>query len=101
MLDKLRARPVPLWRQVLGNVSARVIAIVGLTVATVMVARAGGASAVGSYALLRMLPGLFGGWPFSGFPGQWPTSSPPRARTVPACGRPSQRSPRQELWWER
>ena len=70
MLVKLRPRgPVPLWRQVLGNVSARVIAIVGLTVATVMVARAGGASAVGSYALLRMLPGLFGVLAVLGLPG--------------------------------
>lgn len=65
----LQERPVSLWRQVVGNVSARVIAIVGLTAATIMVARAGGASAVGSYALLRMLPALVGVLAVLGLPG--------------------------------
>src|SRR6476661_5224418 len=60
---------VPLWRQVARNVSARAVAIVGLTVATIMVARVGGASAVGSYALLRMLPGLVGVVSVAGLPG--------------------------------
>ncbi len=60
---------VPLWRQVARNVSARAVAIVGLTVATIMVARSGGASAVGSYALLRMLPGLVGVLAVAGLPG--------------------------------
>jgi O-antigen/teichoic acid export membrane protein len=62
-------RPAPLWRLVAGNVSARAIAIGGLTVATIMVARSGGASAVGSYALLRMLPGLVGVLAVVGLPG--------------------------------
>jgi O-antigen/teichoic acid export membrane protein len=65
-------RPLPMWRHVLSNVSARVVAIAGLTVATIMVARSGGASAVGSYALLRMLPGLVGVLAVLGLPGALP-----------------------------
>lgn len=58
-----------LLRGVATNSTARVLAIVGLTVATVVVARVGGASAVGSYALLRMLPGLVGVVSVAGLPG--------------------------------
>ncbi len=47
-------------RQVAGNVTARAVAIAALTAATILIARTGGAGAVGSYALLRMLPGLVG-----------------------------------------
>ena len=62
-------RSAPLWRQVATNVSARVVAIAALTAATVMVARSGGADDVGSYALLRMLPGLVGVLAVLGLPG--------------------------------
>ena len=58
-----------LLRGVATNSTARVLAIVGLTLATVVVARVGGASAVGSYALLRMLPGLVGVVSVAGLPG--------------------------------
>lgn len=68
-MTRAQARSAPLWRQVAGNVSARALALVGLTVATVMVARSGGAGAVGSYALLRMLPGLVGVLAVAGLPG--------------------------------
>ena len=58
-----------LLRGVATNSTARVLAIIGLTLATVVVARIGGASAVGSYALLRMLPGLVGVISVAGLPG--------------------------------
>jgi O-antigen/teichoic acid export membrane protein len=58
-----------LFRTVLANCSARGLAIVGLTLATVVVARIGGPSAVGEYALLRMLPGLVGVLCVLGLPG--------------------------------
>ncbi|WP_162254065.1 lipopolysaccharide biosynthesis protein [Nocardioides sp. Soil774] len=51
------------------NTSARGIAIVGLTLATVVVARVGGPDDVGAYALLRMLPGLVGVMAVAGLPG--------------------------------
>ncbi|HEY7857920.1 MAG TPA: polysaccharide biosynthesis C-terminal domain-containing protein [Candidatus Nanopelagicales bacterium] len=47
-------------REVVANVVARVVALVALGVATILVARTGGAAGVGAYALLRVLPGLFG-----------------------------------------
>ncbi|GAA3121594.1 O-antigen/teichoic acid export membrane protein [Kribbella aluminosa] len=56
-------------RSVLSNCSARLLAILGLTLATVLVARTGGPSAVGEYALLRMLPGLVGVLCVLGLPG--------------------------------
>jgi O-antigen/teichoic acid export membrane protein len=56
-------------RTVMANTSARVLAIVGLAVATVVVARVGGPAAVGEYALLRMLPGLVGVLCVLGLPG--------------------------------
>ncbi|MEU4396541.1 polysaccharide biosynthesis C-terminal domain-containing protein [Kribbella sp. NPDC023855] len=58
-----------LFRTVVANTSARALAIVGLTLATVLVARTGGPSAVGEYALLRMLPGLVGVLCVLGLPG--------------------------------
>jgi O-antigen/teichoic acid export membrane protein len=58
-----------LFRTVLANCSARGLAIVGLTLATVLVARVGGPAAVGEYALLRMLPGLVGVLCVVGLPG--------------------------------
>lgn len=58
-----------LLRTVLANTSARGLAIVGLTLATVFVARIGGPAAVGEYALLRMLPGLVGVLCVLGLPG--------------------------------
>jgi O-antigen/teichoic acid export membrane protein len=58
-----------LFRTVVANTSARALAIVGLTLATVLVARTGGPSAVGEYALLRMLPGLIGVLCVLGLPG--------------------------------
>ena len=64
-----RAGASDLLRGVATNSTARVLAIVGLTLATVVVARVGGASAVGSYALLRMLPGLVGVVSVAGLPG--------------------------------
>lgn len=58
-----------LLRTVVANTSARGLAIVGLTLATVVVARIGGPAAVGEYALLRMLPGLVGVVCVLGLPG--------------------------------
>ncbi|WP_198675945.1 oligosaccharide flippase family protein [Kribbella monticola] len=57
------------FRTVVANTSARALAITGLTLATVLVARTGGPSAVGEYALLRMLPGLVGVLCVLGLPG--------------------------------
>ncbi|GAA1601639.1 hypothetical protein GCM10009804_67760 [Kribbella hippodromi] len=58
-----------LLRTVLSNCSARLLAMLGLTLATVLVARTGGPAAVGEYALLRMLPGLIGVLCVLGLPG--------------------------------
>jgi O-antigen/teichoic acid export membrane protein len=56
-------------RTVLANCSARGLALVGVTLATIVVARLGGPSQVGIYALLRMLPGLLGVLSVAGLPG--------------------------------
>ncbi|TDO48923.1 O-antigen/teichoic acid export membrane protein [Kribbella sp. VKM Ac-2571] len=56
-------------RSVVSNCSARLLAVLGLTLATVLVARTGGPSAVGEYALLRMVPGLVGVLCVLGLPG--------------------------------
>lgn len=64
-----RLRAGELLRTVLANCSARLLAILGLTLATVLVARTGGPSAVGEYALLRMMPGLVGVLCVLGLPG--------------------------------
>lgn len=70
MSSRLRIPPTgELFRTVVANTSARALAIAGLTLATVLVARTGGPSAVGEYALLRMLPGLLGVLCVLGLPG--------------------------------
>ncbi|WP_185747284.1 oligosaccharide flippase family protein [Humibacillus xanthopallidus] len=56
-------------RSVLGNLGARVVAVLALAGATVLVARLGGAEDVGILALLRVLPGLFGVLAACGLPG--------------------------------
>ncbi len=56
-------------RSAAANTAARLLAILGLTAATVVIARTDGAGAVGSYALLRMLPGLVGVLCVAGLPG--------------------------------
>lgn len=58
--ERLRPLHSDLVGKVLANCSARGLAMIGLALSTVVVARAGGPSAVGAYALLRMLPGLVG-----------------------------------------
>jgi O-antigen/teichoic acid export membrane protein len=58
-----------LFQRVAANCSARVAAVVGLAVATIVVARVGGPAAVGTYALMRMLPGLAGVLCVGGLPG--------------------------------
>ena len=55
--------------QLPANLLARLAALVSLAVATVVVARAGGPAAVGTYALLRVLPGLVGVLVSCGLPG--------------------------------
>lgn len=57
-----------LLHRVAANSAARLLAIVGLALATVLVARMGGPAAVGAYALLRMLPGLLGVLCVAGLP---------------------------------
>jgi O-antigen/teichoic acid export membrane protein len=69
-----RVRRAPLTRRipgrsVLGNLVARVVAVLALAGATVLVARLGGAADVGLLALLRVLPGLFGVLAACGLPG--------------------------------
>jgi O-antigen/teichoic acid export membrane protein len=54
---------------VLNNVVARLGALASLGIATLIVARIGGPSAVGVYALLRVLPGLAGVLISAGLPG--------------------------------
>lgn len=56
-------------RSVLSNCSARGLALLGVTVGTIVVARLGGPAEVGVYALLRMLPGLIGVLSVAGLPG--------------------------------
>ncbi|MGY4768811.1 oligosaccharide flippase family protein [Kribbella sp. CWNU-51] len=64
-----RLRSGELIRTVIANCSARLLAMLGLTLATVLVARIGGPAAVGEYALLRMIPGLVGVLCVLGLPG--------------------------------
>jgi O-antigen/teichoic acid export membrane protein len=54
---------------VVANVVARLGALASLGVSTLLVARVGGPSAVGVYALLRVLPGLVGVLISAGLPG--------------------------------
>ncbi|NUR82188.1 MAG: oligosaccharide flippase family protein [Dermatophilaceae bacterium] len=56
-------------RSVLGNVGARVVALLSVAVVTVLVARVGGADDVGLLALMRVLPGLVGVVATCGLPG--------------------------------
>ncbi len=82
-----RAAAMP-GRSVLGNIVARVVALVSVAVVTVLVARAGGAEDVGLLALMRVLPGVVGvlaacglpsaigyfvAGPDRDHPGLWPT----------------------------
>jgi O-antigen/teichoic acid export membrane protein len=53
----------------ISNVAARVVGLVALGVSTFFVARVGGPAAVGVYALLRVLVGLFGVLISAGLPG--------------------------------
>jgi len=53
----------------MGNVAARLAAVVSLALATLMVARYGGPAAVGIYVLLRVLPSLVGVVVSAGLPG--------------------------------
>lgn len=54
------ARRLVADRALVGNLTARVLALASLGVATIWVARVGGAADVGDYALFRVLPGLVG-----------------------------------------
>ena len=45
---------------VISNLAARIVALVALAAATIIVARTGGAKAVGVFSLLRVLPWLAG-----------------------------------------
>lgn len=56
-------------RQVLANSAARGLALLGVSLAAILVARLGGPEAVGSYALLRILPGVVGVVAVAGLPG--------------------------------
>jgi O-antigen/teichoic acid export membrane protein len=67
-------------RSAAANTAARLLAILGLTAATVVIARTDGAGAVGSYALLRMLPGLVGVLCVAGLPGALAYFLAPRRR---------------------
>jgi O-antigen/teichoic acid export membrane protein len=57
------------YASVLTNVAARIGALVSLSLATVVVARHGGPTAVGIYALFRVFPSLLGVVISSGLPG--------------------------------
>lgn len=54
------------------NVAARVVALASLTLATILVAHAGGPKLLGELALLRVLPGLVGVLVSCGLPGAAP-----------------------------
>jgi O-antigen/teichoic acid export membrane protein len=62
------ARAQGVRRLVGGNVAARSAALVSLGLATVLVARVGGPTTVGEYALLRVIPGLVGVVASAGLP---------------------------------
>ncbi|MFZ2012411.1 MAG: polysaccharide biosynthesis C-terminal domain-containing protein [Nocardioides sp.] len=70
-------------RVVLANVSARAVALIGVTVGTILVARLGGPAEVGIYALLRMLPGLVGVLCVCGLPGALAYFLAPSRRGLP------------------
>jgi O-antigen/teichoic acid export membrane protein len=54
------------------NVAARIVALASLTIATILVARAGGPKLLGELTLLRVLPGLAGVLVGCGLPGAAP-----------------------------
>ena len=56
-------------RSVVGNVGARLVALLSIALVTVLVARTGGADDVGVLALMRVLPGLVGVVAACGLPG--------------------------------
>jgi O-antigen/teichoic acid export membrane protein len=56
-------------RVLVANVVARVLALVALSLATLLIARIGGPAAVGIYALLRVIPSLVGVILSAGLPG--------------------------------
>lgn len=78
------ARRPGLRALVAGNVAARLGALVALALATVLVARVGGATGVGAFTLLRVLTGLAGVLAAAGLPGAAPyflaRRSDPRVR---------------------
>lgn len=55
-------------RVVGGNAAARTVALVSLGIATLLVARVGGPTTVGQYALVRVIPGLVGVVASAGLP---------------------------------
>ena len=63
-----RRRRIP-GRDVLDNITARLVAVVALGLGTILVARVGGAEDVGLLALLRVVPGLVGVLAACGLPG--------------------------------
>ena len=65
-IAQLRERP---YRVLIGNVAARVAALGSVFVATLVLARNGGPTVVGVYALLHVLPGLLGMLASCGLPG--------------------------------
>lgn len=66
--DGQRARRATTRRLIGGNSVARVGALVALGLATLLVARIGGPTVVGEYALLRVIPGLVGVVASAGLP---------------------------------
>ncbi|MBO0846744.1 MAG: oligosaccharide flippase family protein, partial [Nocardioides sp.] len=85
-LRGLAGRPGDGLRTVLANCSARVLALIGVTVGTIVVARTGGPAEVGIYALLRMLPGLVGVLCVAGLPGALAYFLAPARRELPRLG---------------
>ncbi len=65
---RLRQLRVSRHSLLLGNVAARVAALACVFLATLVLARSGGAAVVGIYALLHVLPGLLGTLVSSGLP---------------------------------
>jgi O-antigen/teichoic acid export membrane protein len=61
-----------LRRLLAGNMAARIGALLGLAVATVLIARVGGADLVGGFTLLRVLPGIVCVLAAAGLPGAAP-----------------------------
>jgi O-antigen/teichoic acid export membrane protein len=75
-------------RMLVGNVAARLVALVALALATVLVARVGGPALVGAFTLLRVLPGLAGVLASAGLPGATPYFLAGSGRTDPRVGSP-------------